>query len=119
MMTNNKAGQMLRRAALSAAMLLIAAPAALADPPGYLFRDFADTAQATVSAPMPAPQRNATNQEASRVASAPAFADVVESSRSACAQEGLSPGAPDFAACVVKAEGSPTDARHGASVAAH
>ena len=119
MMTNNKAGQLLRRTALSAAMLLIAAPAALADPPGYLFRDFDDAAPATVSAPIAPAQRNAANQEAARVASAPAFANVVESSRSACAREGLSPGTSDFAACVVKAERSPTNARYGASIAAH
>jgi len=69
MMTNNKAGQLLRRTALSAAMLLIAAPAALADPPGYLFRDFADPATATASAPVAPLQRNAANQEAARLAS--------------------------------------------------
>ncbi len=165
MMTNNKAGQLLRRTAFSAAMLLIAAPAALADPPGYLFRDFADTAPPTVSAPIAPLQRNAANQEAARLASARAFADMaegssrmaqehhacvvvlgldpserpfdtcirsldrslsesdqaerVESSRSACAQAGLSPGTSDFAACLVKAERSPTDARYGASIAAH
>jgi len=165
MMTNSKAGQSLRRTALSAAMLLIAAPAALADPPGYLFRDFADPAPATASAPIAPLQRNAANQEAARLASARAFANVaessprmaqehhtcavvlgldpserpydtcirsldrslsesdqaqrVESNRSACAQEGLSAGTPDFAACVVTAERSPTDARYRASIAAH
>src|SRR6266851_5551148 len=80
MMTNSKAGQSLRRTALSAAMLLIAAPAALADPPGYLFRDFADPAPATASAPIAPLQRNAANQEAARLASARAFANVAESS---------------------------------------
>jgi hypothetical protein len=85
MTTYNQARQLLRRTALSAAMLLVAAPAALADPPGYLFQDFDGTAPATVSAPIP-PQRNAANQEAARLASTRAFADVTQGS-SRMAQE--------------------------------
>jgi hypothetical protein len=79
MISYGQARQLLRRTALSAAMLLIATPAALADPPGYLFQDFDGTAPATVSAPIP-PQRNAANQEAARLASARAIADVAEGS---------------------------------------
>ncbi|HEX9489909.1 MAG TPA: hypothetical protein VF930_06460 [Stellaceae bacterium] len=107
MLTNNKTGQLLRRTALSAAMLLIAAPAALADTPGYLFRDFDDTAPATVSAPVPPPQRNAANQEASGLASARAFANVAEGS-SRMAQEhhacavvlGLDPSEHPYDTCI-------------------
>jgi hypothetical protein len=80
MISYGQARQLLRRTALSAAMLLIATPAALADPPGYLFQDFDGTAPATVSAPIP-PQRNAANQEAARLASARAIADVAEGRR--------------------------------------
>jgi hypothetical protein len=40
--------------------------------------------------------------------------------RSACAQEGLKPGTPTFAVCVVEAEHSPTDAgRHEAIASVH
>jgi hypothetical protein len=42
---------------------------------------------------------------------------LVESNRSACAQDGLDPGTSAFAVCVVKAKQSPTDAgRYGAIV---
>jgi hypothetical protein len=41
----------LRRAALSAALLLAAAPAALADPPGYDFMDFNQPPAIAASAP--------------------------------------------------------------------
>ena len=43
----------LRRAALSAALLLAAAPVALADPPGYDFMDFNQPTTMTASAPTP------------------------------------------------------------------
>ena len=80
MTTNNHARQLLRRAALSAAMLLVAAPAALADPPGYLFEDFEQVAVAVASAPVPPQQSNAANQEATRLASARGPANTAESS---------------------------------------
>jgi len=38
--------------------------------------------------------------------------------RSACAQEGLKPGTPAFALCVVDAEQSPADADHHEAIAA-
>jgi hypothetical protein len=40
MITNNQARQVLRRTSLAAALILMAAPVALADPPGYYFQDF-------------------------------------------------------------------------------
>ena len=43
----------LRAAGVSLALLTAAAPMALADPPGYLFRDF-DQQTAASSTPMPA-----------------------------------------------------------------
>ena len=52
MNTNQQTHAFLRRAALSA-MLLLVAPAAFADPPGYLFRDFEPNTQAVVSMPQP------------------------------------------------------------------
>lgn len=55
-MTEFLARQMLRRAALTAALLLGTAPAALADAPGYDFLPFAPPA---AQAPMPSPQRGA------------------------------------------------------------
>jgi hypothetical protein len=51
MATDSQKRQLLRRAALSAAMLLIVAPAAFADPPGNLFRDFEHSAPVVASAP--------------------------------------------------------------------
>ena len=66
MTTDSQARRLLRRAALSAAMLLIAAaPAAFADPPGYLFRDFEQTAPDVARAPVPPQQLNAANAESS------------------------------------------------------
>jgi hypothetical protein len=41
MIVHNRTRHMFHGAALSALLLLAAAPAALADPPGYLFQDFA------------------------------------------------------------------------------
>jgi len=40
----------------------------------------------------------------------------VSKDRSACVQEGLQPGTPAFALCVVNAEQSPTDASHYAGI---
>ena len=40
MIVHNRTRHVLHRAALSAVLLLVAAPVALADPPGYLFQDF-------------------------------------------------------------------------------
>lgn len=48
--TNQQTHAFLRRAALSA-MLLLVAPAAFADPPGYLFQDLEPNTEATVSVP--------------------------------------------------------------------
>jgi len=50
MNTNQQTHAFLRRAALSA-MLLLVAPAAFADPPGYLFEDIEPNTQAVVSMP--------------------------------------------------------------------
>jgi hypothetical protein len=41
--------KVLRRVVLSAALLLVAAPVALADPPGYCFQDFNQPFPATAS----------------------------------------------------------------------
>jgi hypothetical protein len=49
MSTESKLPQLLRRAAFSAALLLLAAPAALADPPGYILQGFDDPAPANIS----------------------------------------------------------------------
>ena len=65
MITENQTRQLLRGAALSAAMLLIAAPAAFARPPGYLYRDFEHTAPVVARAPVPPQQLNAANAESS------------------------------------------------------
>jgi hypothetical protein len=54
--TATSAQRALRRAALSAALLLAAAPVALADPPGYDFMDFNQRPAITASAPTPMPQ---------------------------------------------------------------
>ena len=51
MTINVRAGsrKVLRRVVLSAALLLVAAPVALADPPGYYFQDFNQPFPATAS----------------------------------------------------------------------
>jgi hypothetical protein len=148
MATDSQKRQLLRRAALSAAMLLIVAPAAFADPPGNLFRDFEHSAPVVASAPTLPRQVNVPNAESSlraeqekhacavvlgldrsedpyatcirsleRSLSESDQAQVVESNRLACAQEGLDPGTSAFATCVVKAEQSQSDARrYGAIV---
>jgi hypothetical protein len=61
MIAHNRARLLLRRAALSAALILAAAPAALADPPGYLFQDFEQTVP---SAPVPPHQIDPASQQA-------------------------------------------------------
>jgi hypothetical protein len=43
---------------------------------------------------------------------------LVSTNRSRCAQEGLKPGTPAFAVCVVDAEQSPADAGRNAAIAA-
>ena len=45
-------------------------------------------------------------------------AKLVSTDRTTCAQEGLKPGTPAFAVCVVDAERSPADAGHNAAIAA-
>jgi hypothetical protein len=67
--TLTSAQRALRRAALSAALLLAAAPVALADPPGYDFMDFNQPPTMTASAPMPT-QQMAPMKEAECVAPA-------------------------------------------------
>jgi hypothetical protein len=52
MIIHNRTRHVLHRAALSAALLLAAAPAALADPPGYLFQDFEQTIPSVASVPL-------------------------------------------------------------------
>ena len=68
-MTANQTCRRLRRAALSAAMLLIAAPAALADPPGYLFKDVEPDAPTVVRA---SPQHTGTANAQSSLSAAQA-----------------------------------------------
>ncbi len=51
MTVHNQTRHMLRGAALSVLLLLAAAPAALADPPGYLFQDFAQSMPRVASVP--------------------------------------------------------------------
>ena len=89
-MSVNHVRQSLRRAALSAAMLLIAAtPAALADPPGYLFKDIEPGAPAVVSAP---PQHPTAANAASSLSTAQA--------REVCAALGLDPSADPYGRCI-------------------
>lgn len=80
MISNRQVQRLLRRAALSAAILLTAAPAALADPPGYLFQDFERTPPAVVSAPLTPRQDAAANQEAGSLSSSRSSANARESS---------------------------------------
>jgi len=80
--------QLLFGAPLSAAMASISVPAALADPPGYLFQNFERTAPTVADAPAPAPQRSATSE-------APAFRK-----RLACTALGIDPGSAAFGRCV-------------------
>jgi hypothetical protein len=63
-MTTTDAQRALRRAALSAALLMAAAPVALADPPGYDFMDFNQAPTITASAPTPTQPQTAPMQEA-------------------------------------------------------
>jgi hypothetical protein len=51
MIVHNRTRHMLHGAVLSALLLLAAAPAALADPPGYLFQDFAPSMPRAASVP--------------------------------------------------------------------
>ena len=89
MTANNQTCQLLRRAALSAAMLLIAAPAAFADPPGYLFKDIEPGAPAVVSAP---PQHPTAANAGSSLSTAQA--------REVCAALGLDPSADPYGRCI-------------------
>jgi hypothetical protein len=63
-MTATYAQPALRRAALSAALLLATAPVALADPPGYDFMDFNQPPTITAAAPAPTQPQTAPMQEA-------------------------------------------------------
>ena len=65
MTTISQKRKLLRRAALWAAMLLTAAPAAFADPLGNSLRDFEHTAPVVAQAPVPSRQVNALNAESS------------------------------------------------------
>jgi hypothetical protein len=51
MIVHNRARYVLRRAALSAVLLLAAAPVAVADPPGYLFQDFEQSMPSVAAVP--------------------------------------------------------------------
>ena len=51
MIVHNRTTQVLHRAALAALLLLAAAPAALADPPGYLLQDFPQPMSRVASVP--------------------------------------------------------------------
>jgi hypothetical protein len=50
-MKNSRLGTMLRTTAVSLALASAAASTSLADPPGYLFQDFAPQPAATAAAP--------------------------------------------------------------------
>jgi hypothetical protein len=63
MVIKNQPRLVLRCAILSAAMLMIAGPAARADPPGYLFLDFEHSAPDVISAPVAPQQRSAAKEE--------------------------------------------------------
>jgi hypothetical protein len=63
--------QTLRRAMFSAALLLAAAPAAFADPPGYDFMDFNQPAAMTASAAAPTTMSSAPAQSQPQLAAAP------------------------------------------------
>jgi hypothetical protein len=67
-MTIDKSVTWLRAAALSAALVALAAPAALADPPGYDFLDWAQLAPHPAPAAAPAPT---TTRETARPPAAP------------------------------------------------
>jgi hypothetical protein len=75
MITDNQTRRLLRGAALSAALLLMAAPAALADPQGYRSMDFSSTAPAIVNRDIPLPSRNAPKPDACWLSSHETFAD--------------------------------------------
>jgi hypothetical protein len=89
MTANNQRYQLLRRAALSAAMLLTAAPAAFADPPGYLFKDFEPAAPAVVGVP---PQHPTAANAGSSLSTAQA--------RDVCVALGLDPSADPYGHCI-------------------
>ena len=89
MTANNQTCQLLRRAALSAAMLLIAAPAAFADPPGYLFKDIEPEPPAVVGVP---PQHPTATNPGSSLSTAQA--------RDVCVALGLDPSADPYDHCV-------------------
>ncbi|HUC69420.1 MAG TPA: hypothetical protein VMA53_28635 [Stellaceae bacterium] len=69
-MTAAYAQHALRCAAFSAALLLAAAPVALADPPGYDFMDFNQAPTMTASAPAQPQPQTAPMQEATCAAPA-------------------------------------------------
>lgn len=75
MITDNQARRLLRGAALSAALLLMVAPAALADPRGYRSMDFSPTAPAIVNPDIAPPSRNAPKPDACWLSSPETFAD--------------------------------------------
>ena len=89
MTTNNQTYQLLRRVALSAAMLLTVAPAAFADPPGYLFKDIEPEAPAVVSVP---PKHPKAANAGSSLSTAQA--------RDVCIALGLDPSADPYGRCI-------------------
>ena len=89
MTAKNQTCQLLRRAALSAATLLLAAPAAFADPPGYLFKDIEPDAPAVVSAQ---PHHPAATNAGSSLSTAQA--------REVCDALGLEPSADPYGRCI-------------------
>jgi hypothetical protein len=63
MAMNNQTTRLLQYGMLAAAMLLLTAPAALADPPGYDFQDFEQTSPPAMTAPVSPDQRDAASRE--------------------------------------------------------
>jgi hypothetical protein len=96
--------RLFRHGMLAAALLLLAAPAALADPPGYYFLDFPQASPPATTAPVS--QRDA----ASREAGAPCSVKAGDPQHAPSQADQLR----------LEAERNPTDAGHHApGVAAH
>jgi hypothetical protein len=63
MTINNQTTRLFRHGMFAAAMLVLAAPAALADPPGYYFQDFEQSSPVATTAPVAPDQRDAASRE--------------------------------------------------------
>lgn len=76
MITNNQTRRLLRAAALSAVLLLMAAPAALADPQGYELPNPRPVASVLGNTPSSVELSNAPKPDACWLSSSKAFADI-------------------------------------------